>query len=122
MSTHYGPTPGSGISYTSANPASPYVVTGSGTVTGINITATPYINPYQQLYGSSGVVGPFTTTANPLDGLLRGGARKLNPLQLGQLLREHQFIPFENEDLCLFCYALDIYRTQMEHAFVIREE
>lgn len=88
----------------------PYVTT---TTTGINV------NP--------GIVTPFTPASNLQEFLLSGvpgvgGANKLTPVQLNQLMREHTFVEMQDSDFCLFCYALDQFKTRLDHIFVIREE
>lgn len=46
----------------------------------------------------------------------------LTEMQLHQLLNEHTFIPMDGNAFCLLCYALDQYRMESEHIFVIHEE
>lgn len=83
---------------------------------------TDRVNP--GIMTSPGIVTPFVGA--PRDGLfipgLQSGATKLTPVQLEQLIREHTFIEMAGSNFCLFCFALDHYRTRLEHLFVISEE
>lgn len=72
--------------------------------------------------------GPITVTpfpeltipGNPFQ--TNEGRAKLTPAQMDYLLREHPFMPMEQGQFCLFCYALDTFRTEADHIFVISEE
>lgn len=78
------------------------------------------VQPY--ITTSPGIVRPFTSVG--LRDLLVSsqGAGKLTQTQLDQLMREHTFVEMGNSEFCLFCYALDQYRTRLDHIFVISEE
>lgn len=82
-----------------------------------------YINPIYQhppllpnLVTTGGSIQPF------LD-VLQNGRNKLSPAQLAQLVAAHQFVPMDDgHEYCLFCYALDLYRTRLDHEYVIHED
>lgn len=65
-------------------------------------------------------VAPLTTTTMSIAPMT--GAGKLAQSQLNQLMASHTFIPLDSSDHCLFCYALDMWRTRSQHDFVISEE
>ena len=96
-----------------------------------------YINTWTDVNTSLPTTSPYltttvplvTTTIGPIDGALYGstlikpkGIDKLTPAEGELLLRAHRFIPMEHGPYCLFCFALDIYRDQRAHEFVISEE
>lgn len=86
-------------------------------------TTTPYILPQPWDVTTNPVVTPFPPGVNPADGLLAPrGISKITPSQLNRLLREHTFVEMDTCDFCLFCYALDQFRTRADHIFVISEE
>jgi hypothetical protein len=117
-----------------ANPASgggtwlgsnvPVTYTTTTTNGSVYISTTPNYGsyPYPSVYPTLPTsYPPFAT--NPLDGLLvPAGPGKLTAPQLDQLLREHAFIEMAGSEFCLFCYALDLYKTRLDHIFVINEE
>lgn len=79
--------------------------------------ALPNILPGQPLRPGLQPLDTFLIQPFPL---APGG--RLTPGQLAQLLSEHTFIAMGSSDYCLFCYALDHYRSSAEHIFVIHEE
>lgn len=88
-------------------------------------TTVPYITvPNTGIVTTPGVISPFVQTSPMFPDLVypASGPGKLTPVQLAQLMREHTFIEMEGSEYCLFCFALDQYKTRLDHIFVISEE
>lgn len=76
--------------------------------------------------GAMQIGPPFAPSLPSIFETLNGqrSPNKLTPQQLERLM-DHQFVPMDNDprhSWCLLCYALDTYRTQADHDFVIHEE
>lgn len=69
------------------------------------------------------VITPFEDAQTILDRMMQGiGKQKITPVQLQTLMDSHQFVEMDTTNYCLFCYALDQYRTEADHQHMIREE
>lgn len=122
MSYNHGPSPGSGdhhlIPATWTSGIVNTVSTGTASVGGGGNGF------YHSGSGSFGPTHPYLTInpfVDPNVLTLKAGAR-LSASQLSTLLALHRFVPMDGNDFCLFCYALDLYRHESEHWFLISEE
>lgn len=73
------------------------------------------------LQGASTTFAPITSQVFTTTSMVIGNNR-LTPDQLAFVLAQHRFLPMDGSGYCLFCYALDLLRTKVDHLFVIREE
>lgn len=110
MSTTYGPPPAASYSSSSAN------LSGVASVGG-SITINPSV-----VYGGGGGLSSYLNPAYS-QALQYKRTTNLTTEQFELLMREHTFIGMgENTPFCLFCYALDQFRTESQHEHIIHEE
>lgn len=122
--------------YSNSSPG-PYYYTAPSSGTSVQISGgsggnaygfNPNINPSGVYIGGGGTVFPQypPLVSDPLNGLLQTTPKRpnLTAEQLAKLM-DHEFVamdPSTPSPFCLLCYALDMFRMQHEHQFVIHEE
>lgn len=122
MTTHQGLQTVS-TQFVTASPSGVSGAVNSGaviTLNGMHISSGTATYP-GYLQGASTTFAPITSQVFTTTSMVIGNNR-LTPDQLAFVLAQHRFLPMDGSGYCLFCYALDLFRTKVDHLFVIREE